>query len=96
MTASKYRVAYLDPPEGDANAVCTSGFVVSPRGGVWCFDRPAGSPRTIDECRAACETLEPDVNDPPRGRDSLRLAKKAVMAALRGEMRRTKLEGAAQ
>ena len=92
MTDNKYRVVYLDPPEGDANAVCTSGFVMTPRGGLWYFDRPAGPPRTLDECRAACDTLDPDVNAPPRGRDSVRLARKALMAALRAEMRRAKME----
>jgi len=92
MTDNKYRVVYLDPPEGDANAVCTSGYVVTPRGGMWYFARPSCPPRTLAECRAACDSLEPDPHDPPRGRDSIRLARQALMAALRAEMRRAKLE----
>jgi hypothetical protein len=89
MTATLYHVVLVHGIDDDGREI---GRVVSPRGGAWFFEHPPTPASTLAECRAVCDSLERDDYAPPRGRDSIRVARLSLMAALRAEMRRQKLK----
>jgi hypothetical protein len=93
MTTTLYRVELEHGVDITGRGV---GYVFSPRGGGWYFATLYPPPRTTAECRAVCDTLDPDAIDPPRGRDSIAIARRSLMSVLRAEMRRVKLKESAQ